>query len=661
MKRSHEESAPTLNHEEKQKLYSKLISRSGSSRKALAGVLKELHQRGLLTDEHLAGGVSEEKAIQKAVSIHARAETPYGTVVQHWDFGVAGFPPWPYIHPLALLFYLTSISNGFAVLMADTIRNSAGKLTIILYDDGFIPGNPLRSDGGRSMLGCYWFFLEWPSWLLCKASWWLPFGYIRNSKVEQINGGSSAIRRLMLRILFVNQSTNFRIGAMIMYKGAVVMFTACFGGNLGDEKGLKETYEIFGQAGMKPCLTCKTTTRFRETAGTRFVDISCTDPRQFILHTNESIYDMVDKLIEKKQTMSPTDFDTLQQHYGLHYAPAGMLFDPSLRDVVKPVDHYLRDWMHTLMSQGVAGTELALLFAVVVLHGFPPHRIQTFASHWHQPKTQGKIPSTWFDPKFIAADHVKYFAGELLSIVRIFLAFLLLDVAPKVQGKLDRHIRCFTLLVQIIGNFSNGPEVVTRTLYEKVQGMIEEHARLFVELYGEGAAKIKFHHLLHLMWNVFKLGKMIGCFPGERKHREAKAEALWGFRNIEVTVTNSMVNNLCNDAIQTDAFHPIRMVSPQNTGIEGLMRSSSARLPCGEVSRGDVVLLTDQQVGEVLGFWLDTDSNCIVQIQCYTRGDDESSWQCVGDIVWLEACNVLDALTWAFRRPGLIRILLPMN
>ena len=48
----------------------------------------------------------------------------------------------------------------------------------------------------------------------------------------------------------------------------------------------------------------------------------------------------------------------MEQIFGIHYNEDNLLLDDNLRGVVKPIDHYLRDWMHTLMGHGVAGTQM---------------------------------------------------------------------------------------------------------------------------------------------------------------------------------------------------------------------------------------------------------------------------------------------------------------
>jgi hypothetical protein len=62
-------------------------------------------------------------------------------------------------------------------------------------------------------------------------------------------------------------------------------------------------------------------------------------------------------------------FQELGQHLSMNYDPDTLLFEDSLRHIAKPVNHCLRDWMHTSVSNGVAGTETARLLQKALREG----------------------------------------------------------------------------------------------------------------------------------------------------------------------------------------------------------------------------------------------------------------------------------------------------
>ena len=98
---------------------------------------------------------------------------------------------WSFIHPLALIFYLSSVYVAFAKIMSETFDacKSLGRdLRVVIFVDEYRPGNVLRPDAGRATQGVYWRFSDWPAWLLTRANAWLTFGAIRTSIVEKCKG-----------------------------------------------------------------------------------------------------------------------------------------------------------------------------------------------------------------------------------------------------------------------------------------------------------------------------------------------------------------------------------------------------------------------------------------------------------------------------------------
>ena len=63
------------------KLRAELIASSGATKPGIAAVLQTLQDEGLLNSDKL-GGPRERQNMTKAAAHHARADTPYGKVVQ---------------------------------------------------------------------------------------------------------------------------------------------------------------------------------------------------------------------------------------------------------------------------------------------------------------------------------------------------------------------------------------------------------------------------------------------------------------------------------------------------------------------------------------------------------------------------------------------------
>ena len=91
-----------------------------------------------------------------------------------------------------------------------------------------------------------------------------------------------------------------------------------------------------------------------------------------------------------------------------------------------------------------------------------------------------------------------------------------------------------------------------------------------------------------------------------------------------------------------------------------MLAATSATLPCGEVSRGKVVLCRDSSVGEVLGFMENDSGDIVVHLSMFTAcSDDRKTFQQGGPIEFRDASDVIAKLTWAIFRRGFVRVILP--
>ena len=362
--------ASAMSADERQQLRALLFSRHGGAKSSLARSLIELQKAGMLNDDKLGASYRDERrALQLASEKHAKAVTPYGTVVQHLDLG-SHLPLWDYVHPFAFLYHLSSLSQPFAEMLASMIDSAPHGLRLVLYGDEMTPGNPLRTDKGRQLWNFYYCFLEMPNWLLHRKDGWLVFGALRTTVLSNVSGTVSALVVKLLKILFVNGPANFTRGFFIMCNGDRKLLRANFAGFLADEKGLKEFMSLKGASGNKPCIACKNVLNLQRKEiradATYSVGVDCDDFAKLKGHTNETVMSMIDRLSGAKGTVSPEEFQEMEMLYGVNYDPQGLLFDPALRAVVKPIDHYIRDWQHTLVSNGVACNEIRVNYSHLI-------------------------------------------------------------------------------------------------------------------------------------------------------------------------------------------------------------------------------------------------------------------------------------------------------
>ena len=117
---------------------------------------------------------NERDRLTEASAHHARADTPYGKVVQRVAIPMTTGSPlaWECINPFAFIWYLSTICCGFSDMMANVARGDGHKLRFLLYGDEITPGNLLRVDGGMQSICFYDSFLDWQPWILHRNEGW---------------------------------------------------------------------------------------------------------------------------------------------------------------------------------------------------------------------------------------------------------------------------------------------------------------------------------------------------------------------------------------------------------------------------------------------------------------------------------------------------------
>ena len=135
-----------------------LTGASMGTKNSIARVLSILKAKGKLTDDRL-GSESESKALVRSSRKHGDTTTPYGTVVQRTKLDDNYVLP--YVHPCAIIYYLTSISKDFATFIGGVLDSQGAKpLSVVVYGDEMTPGNPLRPDAGRTAWQWSFSFVE---------------------------------------------------------------------------------------------------------------------------------------------------------------------------------------------------------------------------------------------------------------------------------------------------------------------------------------------------------------------------------------------------------------------------------------------------------------------------------------------------------------------
>ena len=637
----------------------------GGTKIGLMTTIEKLSGAGLLKPGVLnANSSALRQRLDTAQRSHSIAKTPYGTVLQSMPLPLKALPHWEFIHPLALLHYLSTLSVAFGNIM-ERCGTPGRSFRLILYIDEICPGNPLRPEKSRTLQAIYWALADWPQWLLQRTAAWPCFGTIRSKLVEKLPGGVANLMKIVLLQFFPRRGPSFKNGVTIVLgSGERLVCTGLFCGFLCDEKAHNQVVGSKGASGTKPCLTCKNCFgRVKDSAILAgCISIKCDDSRKFDRHTNESVYECYDLMAAEGNA---TELKKLQQYFGLKVNKDGLFGDDHVRAMYKPVDHMLRDPMHILLNNGVANVELARLVHTLMQWNITIQMIMGFAMTFTLPHRNGKVEEAWISKNRLGkkCKCLNSFCGILLSLIPIIVCFLVDTIDD--DHTLADHKKCFILLSQIIGICSLGPEDAIPYI-ELLRELIAQHAELFVRLYPN-SVRPKFHQLFHIVDNMEFLGSLLSCFVTERKHRATKRAALFVFRSIDNTVIKDILNRHC-EAVSDGGgslFQECYLVSPTRFCFGGasLQYSRRAVLRCGELRAGDLVYLSSDEVGEVVNFWSHDGTAAIAaQLLVFQPSAVAHSRWCPKEATHrvTDAAGILDAVTWQ-RVGDEVRVILPFK
>ena len=596
------------------------------------------------------------RILQRAAVAHGAETTAYGTVIQKVDLGVPGVEPWEFCHPLAYLRYISTLNNSFGEVMQSCLAAVPGEaLTVILYMDELCPGNPYRPEKARKLQGVYWCIQEWPDWILRRSALWPVLGVLRSATVDKMEGGIGAFYAKILEICFVN-GHSMQQGAQLVCDGKAFSVTFKYGGLLADEDCLKKVHGYKGAQGIKACMDCGNLMKVKSVAR---VPAGCKHISTPTLHgiernTNEDIWAMADDLTVVANRGE--SYKMIEKARGVNYSPGGLLWKIDLRRIHWPIDHYLRDWMHILVSGGTANAQTFSLGKTLKGVGLPTILIQTYSLEYTLPSKYGKVSKEWAAAARFKGTDFSSFASPMLILVPIIGAWLVDHVLP--HGILREHIQCWLLLVEIIGLLSCGGTQAVEHMDLLVK-LIGKHHRLYMRLYP--VTKPKWHHMLHLPDQYRAMKKVISCFVTERKHRALKKCALHVFRHLEHTTLNSLVTQQCEQILDGHSlFQRAFLAHPSTVAIEGfsMTTSSSACLECGSLLARDILYIDGGSLARIVEFWqIGPDTIIAHCTRCeLVRG---SIYRDTDSRVFVQHDTIIDAVAYRILHDGTFRVILP--
>jgi hypothetical protein len=107
----------------------------------------------------------------------------------------------------------------------------------------------------------------------------------------------------------------------------------------------------------------------------------------------------------------------MEQVFGVNFEPEGLPFDRALRPTVGgPASGTLFDWMHCLVSNGVATWEVHGFVKALRLVGVGCAQLDDDTSLYTLPKRLSKLPRDFFQQRW-SEDSFRAFASEMLTLL----------------------------------------------------------------------------------------------------------------------------------------------------------------------------------------------------------------------------------------------------
>lgn len=441
-------------------------------------------------------------------------------------------------------------SPGFSNLLRTTVSNASGcALTLLLYNDGIIPGNVLSPDPARKSTVFYISFAEFGNHLQSE-NLWCPIAVIRDSILHSIPNGLAGFFRQLMKSLLPPASSLLQGGEPMNIAGEAWLLKIKKFEFFADEKAIKDSFLHKGASGLRCCFKCKNVLTQSHLADDYFVHISEGVFSKFDQQSNTDIFEVADYLAGAVAAgASKTRVEELQKFSGLNYAPSSILFDPDVRSHLGP-DMVWYDPMHIYFSGGLLGYEISLLcHSITEAHkaGLINFSCSDFAdlvaADWKCSAKPSVLHSSCSSRRraFKLAIKDRCNASMLLMLWPLldFIARTVLAGHACIQKQVDSFMAlCAT--VRTICRAKRKPDLAVT-----IQQKQSSHMQSFIMAYTKSSCRPKHHFQFHIQKQIAESRVMLDCFACERKHRLFKAvcNALASNNSFEQSVLVRMLSS----------------------------------------------------------------------------------------------------------------------
>ena len=364
--------------------------RSFVSQSALAEVLTAIKLSGELPAS------SSKSTVKRRREEAAQAETSYGALHQSLEIELedGSKVQLGYCHPAAFLNYASQTCSGFRKLLnhgrATNPQNSMiAPWRICLYFDEVGPGNQLKTHNRRKLWVVYYSVLEFGGYELSQEHSWMVLTCIRSDIVHKIKGGLSHLFLLCLKIFeCLHAGITVHVGE---HEHATAVLCFRYGLLIADEQAIKFCLECKGASGKMCCFRCQTTiqARYAPTPLGRMVLHTEHDFTKLVLHSDRSVWQIVDHLATQAGHGTKKAFSELEVRLGWNHEPNGVLLDQQMRAHFKPISHVSYDWMHVYLVARIFHKEISALLDLMSKHGIRQSTLHDWCSRFIWPHLHG--------------------------------------------------------------------------------------------------------------------------------------------------------------------------------------------------------------------------------------------------------------------------------
>ena len=348
---------------------------------------------------------------------------------------------------------------------------------------------------------------------------WLPVGAITHEQAANVPGGMGMVTAAFLREWARQQLDVAPV--CISANLSVRLRFWCF---LSDMDGQRGAVSAKGSAGLKPCIFCHNVlySRGDQTAerDSTFHTISESRTNLFEPIDSAQLVRYIAAGLAARGAVSKAQIELRERCLGYHFTEFSIWNCPTARGLLD-LSKICNDWMHLYFANGIASSELLLLYGAVREHtglGHAELRDLILQAKWRRSKEdeRGYWCKRLFVESYFSGQNYKGSASQCLALV-LLLRYYVETVWQQVPA-LAEHCHCFLLLCRCIDILRTCAK--TRRFQELETAQVAHHEAFRV--LHPNAVRPKHHHRLHLPQMFAALDCIPSMWAVESKHRDYK-------------------------------------------------------------------------------------------------------------------------------------------